>query len=71
MGPFWGGMPPVVAPSVTWVSGESRVALFIELLSFTFVPPTGVLGFAIYNGKNLEILAKDRSDVAVGCSKRW
>jgi hypothetical protein len=56
---------------VTWFSGESRVALFIELLLFTFVPPTGVLGFAIYNRKNLEILAKDRSDVAAGCSKRW
>jgi hypothetical protein len=48
---------------VTWVSGESRVTLFIELLLFIFVPATWVLGFAIYNRKNLEILAKDRSDV--------
>jgi hypothetical protein len=38
---------------VTWFSGESRVALFIELVLFTFEPPTGVLGFVIYNGKKL------------------
>jgi hypothetical protein len=37
---------------VTWFSGESRVVLFIELLLFTFVPPTGVLGVVVYNGKN-------------------
>jgi hypothetical protein len=38
---------------MTWFSWESRVALFIELLLFTFVPPTGVLSFAIYNRKKL------------------
>jgi hypothetical protein len=51
---------------VTWFSGESRVALFIELLLFTFELPTGVLGFVIYNRKDLEILAKVKSDVAAG-----
>jgi hypothetical protein len=71
MGPFFGrGDAPVVAPRVTWVSGESRVALLIELLLFTFEPPTGVLGFCDLQQKNLEILAKDRSDVAAGCFKR-
>jgi hypothetical protein len=65
-------MPPVVAPEgdlVFW--GKPSCPFYIELLLFTFVPPTGVLGFAIYDGKNLEILAKDRSDIAAGCSKRW
>jgi hypothetical protein len=56
---------------VTWFSGESQVSLFIELLLFTFELPTGVLGFVIYNGKNLEILAKGKSNVAAGCSKHW
>jgi hypothetical protein len=44
---------------------------FIELLRFTFELPTGVLGFVIYNRKYLEILAKGKSDIAAGCSKRW
>jgi hypothetical protein len=38
---------------VTWFSGESRVALFIELLLFTFEPPTGVLGFCDLQQKRL------------------
>jgi hypothetical protein len=55
---------------MSWFSGESQVALFIELLLFMFELPPGVLGFVIYNRKDLEILAKGKSDVATGCSKR-
>jgi hypothetical protein len=43
---------------------------FIDLLLFTFVLPTRVLGMQ-FTTKSLEVLAKGRSDVAAGCSKRW
>jgi hypothetical protein len=42
-------MPPVVAPRVTWVSGESRVALFIELVMFYMVVANWGVGHVIYN----------------------
>jgi hypothetical protein len=65
-------MPPRSSPrGRLGFLGEAKLPFnFINLLLFTFAPPTGVLGFVIYN-KNLEILAKDRSNVAAGCSKRW
>jgi hypothetical protein len=44
MGPFLGGMPPVVDPEGNLGFMESRVALFIELVVFTWSSPTGVLG---------------------------
>jgi hypothetical protein len=56
---------------VTWFSGESRVALFIELLLIYICAANWGVGLCDLQQKNLEILAKDRSDVAAGCSKRW
>jgi hypothetical protein len=51
MGPFWGGMPPVVAPEGDLVFWESRVALFIELLLFTRSQPIWGVGQVSYNKK--------------------
>jgi hypothetical protein len=56
---------------VTWVSGKAELPFdFIDLLLFTFSLPTGVLGM-LFTTKDLEILARGKSDVAAGRSKRW
>jgi hypothetical protein len=73
MGPFfWEGMPPAVAPEgglVFWGNPSRPLTLFILVKIYIRATNWGV-GFVI-NKKNLEILPKAKSDVAVGCSKRW
>jgi hypothetical protein len=63
-------MPPVVAPKgglVFWGKPSFPLALLIRK-GLHLYGQLGV-GYVIYK-KNLEILSKGRSDVAVGCSKR-
>jgi hypothetical protein len=64
-------MPPAVAPEGNL---GFRGKPSCPLLSLRFLHICNHLGrwpCGFYNKKYLEILAKGRSDVAVGCSKRW
>jgi hypothetical protein len=64
-------MPPAVAPEgdlVFWGKPSCPLTLLIRK-SLHLYSQLGV-GFVIYKN-NLEILSKGRSDVVVGCSKRW
>jgi hypothetical protein len=65
-------MPPVVASEgdLGFRGKPSCPFDFIDLLLFTFSLPTGVLGM-LFTTKDLKILARGKSDVAAGCSKRW
>jgi hypothetical protein len=68
---FW-GVPPVVAPEgglVFWGKPSRPLAL----LTRCYLHLCRQLGCwaLLFRTENLEILAKDRSDVAAGCSKRW
>jgi hypothetical protein len=73
MGPFYlGGMPPVVALEgglVFWGKPSRPLTLFILVKVYIRTTNWGV--GCVNNEKNLKILPKGRSDVAVGCSKRW
>jgi hypothetical protein len=72
MGPFFGGVPPAVAPEggLVFRGKPSRpLTLFILVKIYIRAPNWGV--GSVNNKENLEILPKGRSDVAVGCSKRW
>jgi hypothetical protein len=65
-------MPPAVAPKgglVFWGKPSRPLTLFILVKIYIRRTNLGV-GY-VNNKKNLEILPKGRSDVAVGCSKRW
>jgi hypothetical protein len=72
MRPFFGGMPPAVAPEgglVFWGKPSRPLTLFILMKIYIRTANWGV--GCVNNKRNLEILPKGRSDVAVGCSKRW
>jgi hypothetical protein len=73
MGPFFGGggIPHTVALEGDLAFGEKAESPFdfIQSTKFTFVQPTGVLG--MLKRENLEILSMDRSNITIGCSKRW
>jgi hypothetical protein len=69
---FGGGMPSAVAPEgglVFWGKPSRPLTLFILMKIYIRATNWGV-GF-VNDKKNLEILPKGKSDVAVGCSKRW
>jgi hypothetical protein len=70
MGPFFrGGMPPVVAPEGDLVFGGKPSHPFTLLIDEIYICTTK-WGVGYVNGKkDLEILSKGRSDVAVGRSK--
>jgi hypothetical protein len=68
----WGGVPPAVAPAgglVFWGMPSRPLNVFILMKIYIRATNWG-FGF-VNNKKNLEILPKGKSDVAVGCSKRW
>jgi hypothetical protein len=73
MGPFLGGgMPPIVAPEGDLVFWGKPCCPF-DFINFERVyiyTANWSVGYVIYKN-NLEILSKGRSDVTVGCSKRW
>jgi hypothetical protein len=65
-------MPPAVAPEgdlVFWAKPSRPLTLFILVKIYIRTTNWGV--GCVNSKKNLEILPKGRSDVAVGCSKRW
>jgi hypothetical protein len=66
---FRKGVPPVVAPEGDLVFGE-KAELPLTLFKRELHICTADWG-AGYVQKDLEILSKGRSDIAVGCSKRW
>jgi hypothetical protein len=71
MGPFFGGSTPVVAPEGDLVFGgkpSHPLTLFNDEI-YICTANYGV-GY-VKKRRNLEILSKGRSDVAVGYSKRW
>jgi hypothetical protein len=69
MGLFLGGIPPAVAPEGDLVYGDKVESPLISFIGkFTSVQPTGASDMC---KKDLEILSRGRSDIAVGCSKRW
>jgi hypothetical protein len=65
-------MPPAVAPEGDLVFGgkPSRPLTLLILVKIYIRVANWGVGY-VNNKKNLEILSKGRSDVAVGCSKRW
>jgi hypothetical protein len=70
MGPFFGGIPPVVAPEGTLVFGK-KAELPLTLFKERIYTCTTNWGVGCAKQKNLEILYKSKSDVAVGYSKHW
>jgi hypothetical protein len=69
---FWGGgIPHTVALEGDLAFGEKAESPFdfIQSTKFTFGQPTGALG--MLKRENLEILSMDRSNITIGCSKRW
>jgi hypothetical protein len=72
MGLFWGGMPPAVAPEGDLVFGgkPSRPLTLLILVKIYIRVANWGVGY-VNNKKNLEILSKGRSNIVVGCSKRW
>ena len=68
MGPFR-GVPPAVAPEGDLVFGEKAESP-LTLSKRKLYICTADWGVG-YVKKDLKILSKGRSDVAVGCSKRW
>jgi hypothetical protein len=66
-----GGIPHTVALEGDLAFGEKAESPFdfIQSTKFTFVQPTGALG--MLKRENLEILSMDRSNITIGCSKRW
>jgi hypothetical protein len=65
-------MPPALAPEgglVFWGKPSHPSTLLILVKIYIRVANWGA-GF-VNNKKIMEILPKGRSDVAVGCSKRW
>jgi hypothetical protein len=65
-------MPPAVAPEgglVFWGKPSHPLTLFILVKIYIRTANWGV--GCVNNKTNLEILPKGRSDVAVGCYKRW
>jgi hypothetical protein len=65
-------MPPAVAPEgglVFWGKPSRPLTLFI-LVKIYIHAANWAVG-CVSNKKNLQILPKGRSDVAVGCSKHW
>jgi hypothetical protein len=65
-------MPPAVTPEgglVFWGKPSRPLTLFILVKVYIRTANWGVA--CVNNKKNLEILPKSRSDVAIGCSKRW
>jgi hypothetical protein len=64
-------MPPAVAPEGDLVfRGKPSCPLTLLTCCYLHCAANWGVEHVIYN-RNLEILARDRSDVAVGCSKRW
>jgi hypothetical protein len=64
-------MPPVVAPKGELVF-RGKLSHPLILLIRRDLHSYNQLGcWCVNNKKNLEILSNGRSNVAVGCSKRW
>jgi hypothetical protein len=66
-----GGMPPVVAPEGNLGFGGKPSCPLHKTYDIYIVVTDWGVGHVIFTTKYLEILARDRSGVAVGCSKRW
>jgi hypothetical protein len=64
-------MPPIVAPEGDLVFRGKTSRPLILLIRWDLHSYSQLGCWYINNKKNLEILSKGRSDVAVGCSKRW
>jgi hypothetical protein len=65
-------MPPAVAPEGELVfRGKPSFPLTLLILVKIYILTANWCVRCVNNKKNLEILPKGRSDVAVGCSKRW
>jgi hypothetical protein len=68
---FWGEAPRSSPRGLLGFQGKAELPFnFIDLLLFTLRCQLGCWA-CILQQKDLEILAKGRSDVAAGCSKRW
>jgi hypothetical protein len=64
-------MPPVVAPEGNLgFRGKPSCPFYLTGDVYIIVTNWGA-GYVIFTTKYLEILARGRTDVAVGCSKRW
>jgi hypothetical protein len=70
MGKFFGGIPPAVAPWGTWFSGR-KLCRPLTLFNDKIYICTTKWSIGYAKRRNLEILSKGRSDIAVGYSKCW